>query len=65
MDVAFSRLLSLGLSLEETSRRLATYPADFIGRWDRSRIAEGAWADLLILEGNQQIGEIVIEGEML
>ena len=43
MDRAFARLRGLGLPLEDVSRRLSTYPADFIGRWDRGRIATGAW----------------------
>ena len=40
MDAAFARLLALGLPVEEASLRLSRYPADFIGRWDRGRIAE-------------------------
>lgn len=62
MDVAFARLLALGVRIEDASRRVSTYPADFIGRQDRGRIAPNSWADFVILDGNQKIIEVVIEG---
>jgi N-acetylglucosamine-6-phosphate deacetylase len=62
MDVAFARLLSLGLQIDDVSRRLSAYPADFIGRSDRGRLAPRCWADFVMLDGNQAITEVVIEG---
>ncbi len=63
MDEAFARLRGLGLALEDASRRVSTYPADFIGRWDRGRIAAGAWADYVVLDAEERISSVVIEGE--
>ncbi len=65
MDRAFARLLSLGLDVEDVSRRLSAYPADFIGRWDRGRIAPDAWADFVILDDNDVITSVVVEGEKI
>jgi N-acetylglucosamine-6-phosphate deacetylase len=63
MDVAFARLLALGLPVEEVSLRLSTYPADFIGRRDRGRIALRGWADLVVLDAQMRVTEVVVEGE--
>ena len=63
MDRALTNLLGLGLSLSEASRRLSTYPADFIGRVDRGRLQPGAWADLVMLDPANQLVEVVVEGE--
>lgn len=65
MDVAFARLRALGLQIEDASRRVSTYPADFIGRPDRGRIAPECWADFVVLDGNQKIVEVVIEGAVV
>ncbi|MBO6784515.1 MAG: N-acetylglucosamine-6-phosphate deacetylase [Alphaproteobacteria bacterium] len=63
MDAAFVRLRALGLEVDDVSRRLSTYPADFIGRRDRGRIAPGAWADFVILDPDERIAAVVVEGE--
>lgn len=63
MDRALANLLDLGLTLEDASRRLSTYPADFIGRLDRGRLQAGAWADLVVLDGARQLSEVIVEGE--
>lgn len=63
MDVAFARLLGLGVEIEDASRRVSTYPADFIGRQDRGRIAMGSWADFVFLDEQMKITEVVVEGE--
>jgi N-acetylglucosamine-6-phosphate deacetylase len=65
MDAAFARLLALGLPVEEASLRLSRYPADFIGRWDRGRIAERCWADFVVLDGQMQLTDVVVEGETI
>ena len=62
MDVAFARLLGLGVEIEDASRRVSTYPADFIGRQDRGRIAMGSWADFVFLDEQMKITEVVVEG---
>jgi len=38
------------LSLEDAIRKMSSLPADRMGLSDRGRIAEGAWADLVILD---------------
>ncbi len=65
MDRAFARLLSLGLDIEDASRRLSAYPADFIGRWDRGRIAPDTWADFVILDDEDRIAQVIVEGEAI
>lgn len=63
MDRGLANLLDMGLSLEEASLRVSTYPADFIGRLDRGRIVPGAWADLVLLDAAHKLVEVVVEGE--
>lgn len=63
MDRALEHLLDMGLSLDEASLRMSTYPADFIGRLDRGRIQAGAWADLVLLDAAHKLVEVIIEGE--
>ncbi len=38
------------ITLEEAVRKMTTLPADRLGLKDRSRIAEGAWADVVIFD---------------
>ncbi len=63
MDQALRNLVSIGLDVADAARRLATYPADFIGAGDRGRIAEGAYADLVVMNSDLQIVQVVVEGE--
>ena len=63
MDQALRNLVSIGLDLADASRRLSTFPADFIGASDRGRIAEGAFADFVALDGDLQVVQVVVEGE--
>jgi len=63
MDRALASLMDLGLPLDEASRRMSTYPADFIGRMDRGRIQPGAWADFVVLDAAHRLIEVVVEGD--
>jgi N-acetylglucosamine-6-phosphate deacetylase len=63
MDRAYANLRRLGQSIEEASRRVSAYPADFVGRRDRGRIAVGAWCDLAILDVGENLVEVVVEGQ--
>ncbi len=63
MDQALRNLVSIGVDLADAARRLATVPADFIGAADRGRIAAGASADLVVLDGELNIVRVVVEGE--
>lgn len=65
MDQAFRNLITLGLTLEEASRRLSRIPAELIQIFDRGVIKEGAYADLLILNDDLTLKEIYTEGELI
>jgi N-acetylglucosamine-6-phosphate deacetylase len=63
MDKALRNLVDmLGLDLADASRRVATYAADFLGLQDRGRLAEGAWADLVILDRDLRVQDVFTEG---
>lgn len=63
MDQALRNLVTIGLDLADAARRLSTIPAEFIGASDRGRIAQGAFADLVALDGDLQVVQVVVEGE--
>lgn len=59
---AFRNLVSVGLTVEEASRRTATIAADYLGLSDRGRIEAGAIADLVVLDGNLDLRAVVLRG---
>lgn len=63
MDQALRNLVSLGLDLMEASRRLSTFPADYIGEDRRGRIAPGASADFVLFDRSLAVVGVVVEGE--
>ena len=63
MDRALHNLVGLGLDLADAAKRLATYPADFLGLTDRGRIAVGAWADLVVLDRQNRLEQVFVEGD--
>lgn len=64
MDQALRNLvLTLGLEIDEASRRVSTHAADFIGASDRGRLQPGAWADLVVLDAQLQLQRVIVEGE--
>jgi N-acetylglucosamine-6-phosphate deacetylase len=65
MDDALRNLVSLGVTLEEASRRTSTYAADYLGVADRGRIAVGCWADLVVLTPALQLSAVYAEGESI
>lgn len=65
MDQALRNLVSIGLSVEEASKRLSQIPAELIGLQDRGRIAEQNFSDLLVLNDDLTLKEIYIEGEKI
>lgn len=62
MDEALRNLVSIGLPLEEASRRVSTYAADYLGLEDRGRIEIGAWADLVVLSPELKLLKVFVEG---
>ena len=65
MHAALRNLVSLGLPLAEASRRTSTFAADYLGLEDRGRIAEGCWADLVVLTPALQLAAVYVEGESI
>ncbi len=65
MDQALLNLLGLGLSLDEAVRRLSTLPADYLGLIDRGRLAEGAFADIIVLNADHRVEQVFIEGHKI
>ena len=62
MDAALRNLVSIGLPLEEASRRLSALPARWIGLDDAGRIAPGARADIVALDGDLRVRGVHVAG---
>ncbi|PMR67782.1 N-acetylglucosamine-6-phosphate deacetylase [Halomonas heilongjiangensis] len=65
MDQALRNLVGLGLSLAEASDRLSRFPADFLGLPERGRLAEGAPADLVVLDPRLNLQAVFVEGRAI
>jgi N-acetylglucosamine-6-phosphate deacetylase len=63
MDQALRNLVSIGLTLEDASRRVSTNAADYLGETRRGRLAPGCFADLVVLDRNLNLKAVFIEGE--
>lgn len=63
MHQAFCNLVSVGLSIEEASKRTSTLAADYLGLADRGRISPGAVADLVVMERDLTLADVIIRGE--
>jgi N-acetylglucosamine-6-phosphate deacetylase len=64
MDQALRNLVSIGLPLDEASRRVSTNAADYLGETQRGRLAPGCFADLVVLDRDLNIKAVYIEGEL-
>jgi N-acetylglucosamine-6-phosphate deacetylase len=64
MDQALRNLVSIGLSIEDASRRVSTNAADYLGETRRGRLAPGCFADLVVLDRNLNLKAVYIEGEV-
>jgi N-acetylglucosamine-6-phosphate deacetylase len=62
MHQAFRNLVSLGLSLQEASRRCSAIPAAFLGESGLGVLREGSPSDLLVLDESLALQEVFIEG---
>jgi N-acetylglucosamine-6-phosphate deacetylase len=66
MDEALRNLVeSLGLTLEDASRRVSSHAADFLGLADRGRLVAGARADLVVLDASLRLQQVIVEGELV
>lgn len=63
MDQALRNLVGLGLEIEDASRRVSSYAAEYMGLDDRGQLAVGAWADLVVMDRDLQLQRVVAEGE--
>lgn len=63
MDEAFRNLLTLGLTPSECSQRLSTVPAQLLDIQNRGSIKLGHYADFVILNNDNTIDSVFIEGE--
>ena len=63
MDQALKNLVSIGLTLRDASDRLSRNPADYLGLEDRGRLAENAWADMVVLDAGLNLVGVCVEGE--
>ncbi|MDR3377009.1 MAG: N-acetylglucosamine-6-phosphate deacetylase [Ancalomicrobiaceae bacterium] len=59
---AFRNFVTLGLSIEESSRRTSTIAADYIGALDRGRLASGAVADMVVIDENLSLIDTFVGG---
>ncbi|HEY1227521.1 MAG TPA: amidohydrolase family protein, partial [Ramlibacter sp.] len=64
MDQALRNLVSIGLPLDEASRRVSTNAADYLGETQRGRLAPGCFADIVVLDRDLNIKTVYIEGEV-
>jgi N-acetylglucosamine-6-phosphate deacetylase len=66
MDQALKNLVdTLGLSIEEASRRTATNAADYLGIADRGRLVKDAWADVVVLDRDLNCRQVYVEGKIV
>jgi N-acetylglucosamine-6-phosphate deacetylase len=65
MDQALRNLVSIGLDLEDASKRVSTYAADYLGLADRGRLQEHAFADLVVLDRDLKLIAVYVEGERI
>ncbi len=63
MDQALRNLVGLGLEIEDASKRVSTYAAEYLGLTDRGQLQVGAWADLVVLDRALQLQRVIVEGE--
>ena len=62
-DEALRNLLTLGVTLREASMRVSTHAADYLGLAERGRIAEGAFADFVVVDRELRLKRVFVEGE--
>jgi len=55
--------VSLGIPIEDASKRVSTHAADYLGIDERGRLKPGAYADLVVMDRNLNLKAVYIEGE--
>src|SRR5437870_2077473 len=62
MDQALRNLVTLGLSLREASLRVSTHAADYLGLEARGSIAEGHYADVVVVDRDLRVNRVIVGG---
>ena len=65
LDRALRNAVSLGVSLEQTSRMLSETPARYLGLTDRGSLAESKRADLVVLDRDLQVQAVYVAGRQM
>lgn len=65
MNEALRNTVQLGVPLVDAVRMASTTPADLLGLMSKGRIAEGADADLVLLNDNFEVLWTMVEGRMV
>lgn len=65
MDQALRNLVSIGLTLENASKRVSTYAAKFLGLTDRGSLQSDSFADMVVLDRELNLIAVYIEGEKI
>ena len=65
MDQALRNLVSIGLDLEDASKRVSTYAADYLGLPERGRLQINSYADIVVLDRKLNLTAVYVEGEKI
>ena len=65
MDQALRNLVKIGLTLEDASKRVSTYAAEFLGLSDRGSLQAHSYADMVVLDRELNLIAVYIEGEKI
>lgn len=65
MDQALRNLVKIGLTLEDASKRVSTYAAEFLGLSDRGSLQVNSYADMVVLDRELNLIAVYIEGEKI
>ncbi|GGC73553.1 N-acetylglucosamine-6-phosphate deacetylase [Undibacterium terreum] len=65
MDQALRNLVSIGLDLQDASRRVSTYAADYLGLPERGRLQINSYADIVVLDRELNLTAVYVEGEKI
>lgn len=65
MDQAFRNLLSIGIPIDEAARHVSTFPADYLGEFERGRLQPVAYADIVVMSPQMHLTHVFVEGEAI
>lgn len=66
MDQALRNLVQIGLSVAQACARVSTNAARYLGLHDRGTLAQGSWADMVVLDpATLAVRQVVVEGEVI